>query len=196
MTSLLHELKTSLLTTLLTAILLCGAYPVAVWAIGQVVFSSQASGSLIVTKDGAKAGTSLLGQGFTASNYFHPRPSAAGAAGYDATHSGGSNLGPTSRTLIENVKQRIEDYRKENSLAPYVLIPADAVTTSASGLDPHISPANARLQAARVARERGLSLDQVSRLVEQYTDAPSLGIFGDPGVNVLKLNLALDGRLE
>lgn len=196
MTGILNEIKTSILVTLVTAVVLCGLYPLAVWGIGQAVFSYQANGSLISTKDGKNVGTSLLGQGFTSAKYFHPRPSAAGTAGYDATSSGGSNLGPTSKSLIDTVKQRVEDYRKENGLLANALVPGDAVTASGSGLDPHISLANARLQAPRVAKERGIDVEKVVELMDKYTDEPSLGIFGMPGVNVLKLNLALDGVLE
>jgi K+-transporting ATPase ATPase C chain len=129
---------------------------------------------------------------FAGPKYFHPRPSSAGANGYDAANSSGSNLGPTSGKLIDAVKQRAESYRAENGLAADALIPGDAVTASGSGLDPHISVKNADLQAARVARERGMSLDTVKAEIAKATDGRSLGILGEPGVNVLKLNIALD----
>ena len=128
----------------------------------------------------------------TRAKYFHPRPSAAGANGYDAANSSGSNLGPTSKKLIDSVKQRVADYRTENGLVPDALVPGDAVTASGSGLDPHISVKNALLQAPRVARERSLSVDAVKSEIEKATAAPQFGILGEAGVNVLKLNLALD----
>ena len=137
-------------------------------------------------------GSSLIGQSFTAPEYFHPRPSAAGTDGYDAMASGGSNLGPSSADLIAAVGERVAAYRAENGLADDVPVPADAVTTSGSGLDPHISIANARLQTRRVADERGLSVDRVEELVDANTDGRALGFLGQPGVNVLGLNLALD----
>ena len=133
----------------------------------------------------------LLGQGFTAEKYFHPRPSAAGV-GYDATSSGGSNLGPTSQKLYDAIKQRVAGYRQENHLPPEQPVPADAITASGSGLDPHISPANAELQARRVARARGLSEQDIRALINQHIEGPDLGMLGDSGVNVLTLNLALD----
>jgi len=138
-------------------------------------------------------GSALLGQGFSAAKYFHPRPSAAGN-GYDAANSSGSNLGPTSKKLSDAIAQRIADYRMENELKDSDPVPADAVTASGSGLDPHISLRNAGLQAGRVARERGLSEEQVRDLISRNTDPASIGVFGEPGVNVLKLNLALDNR--
>ena len=135
----------------------------------------------------------LIAQGFSGAKYFHPRPSDAGT-GYDAANSGGSNLGPTSRKLIDTVKQNVASYRRENGLADNVLVPADAVTASGSGLDPHISPENARLQAARVARERHLSPEAVNAAIQRATDRPPFGFLGGrPGVNVLRLNLDLDG---
>jgi K+-transporting ATPase ATPase C chain len=132
-----------------------------------------------------------LGQVFTDAKYFHPRPSAAGN-GYDAANSGGSNLGPTSRKLNDAIKERIAAYRRENALSETEAVPADAVTASGSGLDPHISLRNAELQITRVAKARGLSAEKVRELVQQYIDAPDLGLFGEPGVNVLRLNLSLD----
>jgi K+-transporting ATPase ATPase C chain len=134
----------------------------------------------------------LIGQNFSAAKYFHPRPSAAGN-GYDSLNSGGSNLGPTSQKLADTIQQNVADYRAQNGLASNAPVPADAVTASASGLDPHISVENARLQAARVAEARGLKKEDVLALAAQYTDPPDFGILGDAGVNVLRLNLALDG---
>ena len=193
MKDLVAELRASIVATLLLAVLCCGIYPVLVWAIGQGVFPHQANGSLIQL-DGKVAGSSLLAQGFTAPNYFHPRPSAAGQ-GYDAVSSGGTNLGPTSKKLIEDVKQRVADYRTENGLPPDARVPADAVTSSASGLDPHISVRNAMLQATRVAKARGIGEKDVMAKVEANTEGRTLGFLGEPRVNVLTLNLSLDGKM-
>lgn len=190
MKSFLADLRTSLLLTLLLAVLLCGVYPLAVWAGGQALFPFQANGSL-VTDAGAVRGSALIGQPFSSARYFHPRPSAAGS-GYDASSSSGTNLGPTSKKLADAVAAAVAAYRAENGLAPDAPVPADAVTSSASGLDPHISTANAALQAARVARSRALPLEKVQALVAAHTDARDLGVFGEPGVNVLLLNRALD----
>ena len=185
------EILTSILATLVFAIVLCGIYPVIIWGAAQLLFPHQANGSLVESKDLRTIGSELLGQNFTAAKYFHPRPSAAGQ-GYDAASSGGSNLGPTSQKLVDAVKQRVADYRAENALPDDALVPADAVTASGSGLDPHIGVKNAELQAPRVAKERGLSLDAVKVEIGKATDGRSFGILGEPGVNVLKLNLALD----
>ena len=193
MKDLVAELRAAIAATLLLAVLCCGIYPAVVWAVGQGLFSGKANGSL-VRVDGKVAGSSLLAQGFTAPNYFHPRPSAAGQ-GYDAASSSGTNLGPTSKKLIEDVKQRVADYRTENGLPPDARVPADAVTSSASGLDPHISPANANLQAGRVATSRGMTREDVLKKVRDHTEGRSLGIFGEPRVNVLMLNLELDGKM-
>ena len=193
MKDLVAELRASIVATLLLAVLCCGIYPVLVWAIGQGVFPHQANGSLIQV-DGKVAGSSLLAQGFTAPNYFHPRPSAAGQ-GYDAAISSGTNLGPTSKKLIEDVKQRVAEYRTENGLPPDARVPADAVTSSASGLDPHISVRNATLQAARVAKARGIGEKDVLAKVGAHTEGRTLGLLGEPRVNVLTLNLSLDGKL-
>jgi len=192
MKDLVAELRASIVATLLLAVLCCGIYPVLVWAIGQGVFPHQANGSLIQV-DGKIAGSYLLAQGFTAPDYFHPRPSAAGQ-GYDAAGSSGTNLGPTSKKLIESVKERVDAYRAENGLPPDARVPADAVTSSASGLDPHISVRNATLQAARVAKARGIGEKEVLAEVGAHTEGRTLGLLGEPRVNVLTLNLSLDGK--
>ena len=191
MKTLWAEMKTSLLATLALGVVLGGAYPIAVWAGGQLLFPAKANGSLVVDADGTVRGSALLAQRFTSARYFHPRPSAAGA-GYDANGSSGTNLGPTSRKLAGMIQAAVAAYRAENQLAADAAVPADAVTSSASGLDPHISVANAELQAARVARARLLSLERVRALIGQSTDARQLGVLGEPGVNVLLLNRALD----
>ena len=191
MKAILKELRISLVATLCLAVLLCGVYPIVVWGLAQGIFPREANGSLIV-KGGNTMGSSLLAQGFAGEKYFHPRPSAAGS-GYDAANSGGSNLGPLSKKLIADTAQRVIDYRADNNLGPDVFIPADAVSVSGSGLDPHISPENARLQAPRVARARGFSEDIVIGKIKANTQGRTLGIFGEPRVNVLMLNLDLDG---
>ena len=192
MNTIVKETITAILATLLLVVVLCGIYPVAIWGASQLLFPHQANGSLIESRDRKIVGSEWLGQNFTGAKYFHPRPSAAGANGYDAANSSGSNLGPTSQKLIDAVKQRVADYRSENGLAADALVPGDAVTASGSGLDPHISPKNAALQAPRIAKERGLSLDDLKSEIAKATAGPSLGILGEAGVNVLKLNLALD----
>lgn len=189
----LAELRTSLAVTLLLVVLCCVIYPLAVWAISQGVFPRQANGSLVEVK-GRIAGSSLLAQGFAGSSHFHPRPSAAGR-GYDAAGSSGTNLGPTSEKLVEAVKRRVDDYRAENGLPPDAPVPADAVTSSGSGLDPHISVENARLQAGRVAEARGKTKEEILEKVRAHTEGRDLGLLGDPRVNVLMLNLELDGRI-
>jgi len=193
MKALLHEILRSLVAVLALAVLLCGVYPLATWAIARVLFADEANGSLLV-RDGKVVGSRLIAQQFAGVQYFHPRPSAAGA-GYDATASGGSNLGPLSRKLIDAVGQRVEDYRKENYIPVHTAVPADAVTASASGLDPHISVQNALLQAKRVALARGMSDEGIRRRISEHTEGRTLWVFGEPRVNVLMLNLALDGRL-
>jgi K+-transporting ATPase ATPase C chain len=190
--SIINELRISLIATLCLAVLLCGIYPAVVWGIAQCLFPAQANGSLIEVQ-GQVIGSSLLAQSFTGKGYFHPRPSAAGD-GYDAVSSGGSNLGPTSQKLVDAVKERIAVYRAENKLAPEVLIPVDAVTASASGLDPHISVKNALLQASRVAQTRGISEEALRKMIAVRTEGRDIGIFGEPRVNVLMLNLDMDGK--
>jgi len=179
------------MSTFILAVVCCGVYPLVVFGIGQGLFPGKANGSLIVDKTGAVRGSKLLGQGFTAEKYFHPRPSAAGN-GYDAANSSGSNLGPTSQKLSDAIKDRIEAYRKENNLAITISVPADAVTASGSGLDPHISVRNAELQAPRIAKVRGIESQKVLDLIRDNTDKADFGILGDDGVNVLTLNLAMD----
>jgi potassium-transporting ATPase KdpC subunit len=174
--------------TLLTGV----AYPLAVTGVVQLAFPGRADGSLI-ERNGEVVGSRLIGQEFAGARYFHPRPSAAGE-GYDAMASSPSNLGPTNEDLIRAVRERRATYRRENDLRAGQRVPIDAVTASGSGLDPDISAANARLQAARVARARGRDLNDVLALIEEHTDGRSLGFLGEPGVNVLELNLALDGE--
>jgi K+-transporting ATPase ATPase C chain len=190
MKTFLKELWTSIVATVVLCVVVSGVYPVVIWGIGQVLFPHQANGSL-VENNGQIVGSELLAQGFSGAKYFHPRPSDAGT-GYDPTSSGGSNLGPTSQKLMDGIKANVAQYRQENSLAAEALVPADAVTASGSGLDPHISLQNALLQVPRVAKERGLSEEAVRGEVTKATDKALLGIGGDPGVNVLTVNWALD----
>jgi len=185
------ELRPAILATVVLAVVCSGLYPLVVYGISQVLFPDKANGSLIVAPDGTVRGSRLLGQAFSDPKYFHPRPSAAGN-GYDAANSSGSNLGPTSEKLRNAIKDRIAAYRAESGLIESEPVPADAVSASGSGLDPEISLRNAELQVARVAKARGLREDKVRELVQQNTDGRDLGVFGDPGVNVLQLNLALD----
>ena len=192
MKKLFSEIRSAVIVTLALAVVCCGLYPLVVFGVSQILFRDKANGSLIVDKDGTIHGSRLLGQQFTAEKYFHSRPSAAGN-GYAATSSSGSNLGPTSKKLADAITQNISDYRTQNNLATNALVPADAVTASASGLDPHISLRNAELQTPRVAKVRSMGEDKVRELIRANTDAASLGSLGEPGVNVLKLNLALDG---
>jgi K+-transporting ATPase ATPase C chain len=200
-------LRPALVLTAFFVVLTGLAFPGVVWAIGSAVFPSQAHGSMLKDAQGNVVGSALLGQSFAKPEYFHPRPSAAGA-GYDGANSSGTNLGPTSDKLINGVKDDpatpnadesyagINDlgraYREENGLPAGAWLPADAVTRSASGLDPHISPENASLQSPRVARARGIGVERVKQLVSEHTEGRTLGFLGEPRVNVLQLNLALD----
>jgi potassium-transporting ATPase KdpC subunit len=185
------HMRCAIVSTLVLAAVCCGLYPFIVFGISQALFRDKANGSLIVDPDGTVRGSKLLGQGFTDPKYFHPRPSAAGN-GYDAGSSGGSNLGPTSKKLNDAIKERIAAYRIENGLSASDPVPADAVTASGSGFDPHISLQNAERQIAHVAKARRISEDKLRELVRQHTDDSDLGVFGEPGVNVLQLNRALD----
>jgi K+-transporting ATPase ATPase C chain len=185
------HIRGAVVSTLVLAVVCCGLYPLIVYGISQGLFHDGANGSLIFDFDGTVRGSKLLGQAFADPKYFHSRPSAAGN-GYDAASSGGSNLGPTSQKLNDAIKERVAAYRAENGLNDSQSVPADAVTASASGLDPHISLQNAELQIPRVAKVRRISEDKLRELVRQHTDGRDLGVFGEPGVNVLQLNRALD----
>ncbi len=191
MKDLLQGIRAALAATIVLAVACCGAYPLVVTGLARICFPKRAAGSLVTGSDGTVRGSTLIGQGFAAAKYFHPRPSAAGT-GYDALASGGSNLGPTSKKLADSIAANIAAYRAGNGLATHTPVPADAVTASASGLDPHIAPANAELQVARVARERGLAPERVRQIVLESTETPVPRFLGEPGVNVLRLNLALD----
>lgn len=182
------NLITAILMTIATTILLGVIYPLVVTGIAQVLFHDKANGQLI-SKSGKVIGSKILAQPFTGAGYFHPRPSAAGTNGYDASNSGGTNLGPTNQKLIDRVKQDTATLQAENPGKP---VPIDLVTTSASGLDPDITPAGAEFQVPRVARARGTAEENVRKLVAQYTRGRQLGFLGEPTVNVLQLNLALD----
>lgn len=204
------QLIISLRITLALLLLVSGAYPLVVWGVSQVAFKHQANGSLVTNAQGKTVGSALLAQGFARPEYLHPRPSAAGS-GYDPTASSGTNLGPTSDKLINGIHKKLADgkddpgnfdgvkdlaaaYRTENHLPADARVPVDAVTRSASGLDPQISPANAALQAPRIARARGLDINSVRQTIAQNTQGRSLGFLGEPGVNVLQTNLALDAQ--
>ncbi|MGC8602210.1 MAG: K(+)-transporting ATPase subunit C [Desulfomonilaceae bacterium] len=191
MNNLISQLRISLVATIALAVILCGVYPALIWGIAQTLFPDKANGSLI-NRNGKIIGSKLIAQNFTDAKYFHPRPSSAGDVGYDATSSGGSNLGPTSKKLIDLIRDRVEAYRMENNLPLNVKIPADAVSASASGLDPHISLKNALLQAPRVAKTRGIDEKALVEKIQANTEGRDMGIFGEPRVNVLTLNLSLD----
>lgn len=183
------ELISAVLMTLVTTLLFGLIYPLVVTALAQLLFSDQATGSLARDQGGRVIGSRLIGQPFSSPGYFHPRPSAAGSAGYDASASAGSNLGPTNVKLIDRIRRDLDRLRAENPMAP---IPVDLVTASGSGLDPHISPAAAEFQIPRVARERRISEDELRKLVARHTEGRQFGILGEPRVNVLELNLELD----
>jgi potassium-transporting ATPase KdpC subunit len=187
----MKNLITAILITIVTTILFGLIYPLAVIGIAQVIFPDKANGQLIRRPDGTIIGSRIIGQPFTGPGYFHSRPSAAGAAGYDAGASSGSNLGPTNQKLIDRVKADVDRLAKENPGRP---VPIDLVTTSASGLDPHISPAAAEFQVPRVARERGLTESELRQLIIAHSEGRTLGFLGEPRVNVLELNLDLDNR--
>jgi len=204
-----RQLMISIRITIVMLILVSCIYPLVVWGLSQAMFNHQANGSLVKDASGKIVGSSLLAQSFTKDQYFQPRPSNAGS-GYDPTESGGTNLGPTSDKLIngihkpdlspgkpdpsdfDGVKDLAREYRTTNGMAANAPVPVDAVTRSASGLDPHISVANATDQTPRVAKTRGITVDEVKTLVEQNTEGRALGFLGEPAVNVLELNLALD----
>jgi len=190
MRAFVRQLVPAFLAVIVLTVLTGVVYPLLVTGVSQVAFRSKADGS-IVKVGGVAVGSKLIGQQFAAPQYFHPRPSAAGA-GYDGSSSSGSNLGPTNPTLLDAVAERVAAYRTENGVPEGQLVPVDAVTSSASGLDPDISVANARLQAARVATARGVTVKAVLAAIDRHVDGRSLGVLGDPGVNVLELNLALD----
>ena len=186
------NLVTAILMTFVTTALLGLAYPLAVTALARLLFPERADGQLIKRVDGTIVGSRIIGQPFSSPGYFRARPSAAGAAGYDAGASTGSNYGPTNRKLIERVRSDVEKARAENASAP---VPVDLVTASASGLDPHISPAAAEFQLPRVARERGVGEEELRRVLAEHTEGRQFGLLGEPVVNVLELNLDLDERM-
>jgi K+-transporting ATPase ATPase C chain len=185
-----EHLRTAIVSVASLTVLTGCLFPLLLFGLGWWLAPNQAAGSLI-TRNGMVVGSRLIGQQFTGPEYFHSRPSAAGS-GYDGTASGGTNLSPSNQKLIDSVRKLAQDYRKFNGLPENAIVPIDAVTSSGSGLDPHISPANAELQIMRVARVRGLGEDAVRRLVAAHTEGPQLGFMGSPRVSVLELNLALD----
>ena len=185
----MKNLITAVLMTIVTTILFGLIYPLVITGLAQVIFPENANGQLIKRSDGTVIGSRLIGQPFSSQGYFRSRPSAASASGYDAGASSGSNLGPTNQKLIERVNADVAKLQRENPGKP---VPIDLVTTSGSGLDPHISPAAAEFQVPRVARERGINEDEVRRIVGAHTEGRRLGFFGEPTVNVLELNLDLD----
>jgi K+-transporting ATPase ATPase C chain len=186
----------AIMANLILIVLLCGIYPAVATVIGQVFFNEKANGSLIVGKDGKVIGSRLIGQGFSKPEYFHPRPSSAGDKGYDAANSSGSNLGPTNQKLFDAVKGNADAFLKDNPTVKMGEIPVDMVTASGSGLDPHISPEGAYAQIDRVAQARKISTTELRAVVEQHIEGPQLGLFGEPVINVVELNLALDGALD
>ena len=187
----------SILATLLLTVILCGIYPLAVTLVGQLLFREQANGGIILSSEGKPIGAKLIGQAFTRPEYFHGRPSAAGSApgapnGYDAANSSGSNLGPTNQKFKDGLKVSIDAVLKENPTAKSGEVPVDLVTASGSGLDPHVSPAAALFQVDRVAKARGADVAAMKTIVENHIEKPPLGLFGEPVVNVLLLNMDLD----
>src|ERR1019366_9514175 len=184
------QLRPAVVSVISLTVLTGCIFPLVLFALGRLLCPGQAAGTL-ATRNGVVVGSRLIGETFTQPEYFHPRPSSAGA-GYDGTASGGTNLGPSNPKLIQDVRQLAEDYRGRNGLAQDATVPIDAVTRSGSGLDPHISPLNAALQVPRVARARGVGEDLVRRLVAGHTQGRQLGFMGNPRVSVLDLNLALD----
>ena len=187
----MKNLITAILMTAVTTVFFGLIYPLAVTGIAQLAFPDKANGQLLKRSDGTIIGSRILGQPFTGPGYFHSRPSAAGNAGYDAGASSGSNLGPTNQKLIDRIKSDVERLQAENPGKP---VPIDLVTTSGSGLDPHISPAAAEFQVPRVARERGLTESEVRQIVAMHTETRTFGFIGEPRVNVLELNLDLDSK--
>jgi K+-transporting ATPase ATPase C chain len=185
----MKNLITAVLMTIVTTVLLGLVYPLVVTGLAQVIFPDQANGQLIKRGDGTIVGSRIIGQPFGGPGYFRSRPSAAGGAGYDAGASSGSNLGPTNQKLIDRVKADVEKLQADNPGKP---VPIDLVTTSGSGLDPHISPAAAEFQIPRIARERKMSENEVRQIVNAHTEGRQFGFFGEPRVNVLELNLNLD----
>lgn len=187
----MKNLKTAVLMTIVTTVILGLIYPLVVTGLAQVIFPDKANGQLIRAADGTVIGSRIIGQPFSSPQYFHSRPSAAGATGYDAAASSGSNLGPTNQKLVDRVKADVERLQAEN---PGKRVPVDLVTTSASGLDPHITPAAAEFQIPRIARERSVSQEQLRSLVSNHTEGRQFGFLGEARVNVLELNLDLDQR--
>ena len=187
----MKNLLTAVLMTIVTTVLLGLIYPLVVTGLAQVIFPDQANGQLIRRGDGTIIGSRIIGQPFSGPGYFHSRPSATGAAGYDAGASSGSNLGPTNQKLVDRVGTDVEKLKKENPGTP---VPIDLVTTSASGLDPHITPAAAEFQVPRIARERGMSEKELKQIVSSHTEGRQFGLLGEPRVNVLELNLDLDSK--
>jgi K+-transporting ATPase ATPase C chain len=187
----MKNLLTAILMTMVTTLLFGLIYPLAITGLAQVIFPDKANGQLIKRSDGTVIGSKIIGQPFGGPGYFHSRPSAAGTAGYDAGASSGSNLGPTNQKLIDRVRTDVDSLQKEH---PGVPVPIDLVTTSGSGLDPHISPAGAEFQVPRVARERGMKEDELRQIVTAHTEGRQFGFLGEPVVNVLELNLDLDSK--
>jgi potassium-transporting ATPase KdpC subunit len=186
----------SIMANLILVLLLCGVYPAVVTLLGQVFFSDQANGSLILGKDGKVIGSKFIGQNFSKPEYFHSRPSSAGDKGYDAANSSASNLGPTNQKLFDAVKGNVDAFLKDNPTVKKGEVPVDMVTGSGSGLDPHISPEGAYAQIERVASARRVPVSEVKAAVERHIEGPQWGLFGEPVINVLELNLALDGALD